>query len=363
MSYRTLDQPHCASTRFSWQPDANALRLFRWHVCLAVLFSATTATAQIDRVQTESGTFVSGKITAISKDGIQLKTGQATQTFTPTEIRRVLYQGDPRALTEGREFALDGQYEQALQELRTVDLDSLPRDPIKTDAQFYLVLSEAKLALAGKGDKNAAVRATLSFARSNTDSWHYYEIAKLLGDLALELNNYDQAIKYYTALERAPSAELRIEKVYLVGMTKLRQGDVSAALADFDQIAGVDAQSVEVARLKTLAQAGKAVALTRDGKADEGLKVVKELIADLDPTDIEMGARIYNAQGASYLAAGDTEGAILAYLHTHLMFSSVPDAHAEALSQLVKLWPEAGRPERAAEMRQELKQRYPGYES
>ena len=88
--------------------------------------------------------------------------------------------------------------------------------------------------------------------------------------------------------------------------------------------------------------------------------MVDGLIAELNPGDIEMSARIYNAQGASYEAAGDAEGAVLAYLHTHLMFSAVPDAHAEALKRLVELWPKIGKPERAAEARQELQQRYPG---
>jgi hypothetical protein len=43
------------------------------------------------------------------------------------------------------------------------------------------------------------------------------------------------------------------------------------------------------------------------------------------------------------------------------MFSAQPDAHAEALKKLVELWPLVGKPERAAEARQELQQRYPGF--
>ena len=89
--------------------------------------------------------------------------------------------------------------------------------------------------------------------------------------------------------------------------------------------------------------------------------MVDQLIAELNPADTEMAARIYNAQGASYEAAGDIEGAILSYLHTHLMFSGQPDAHAKALTRLVALWPKVGRTERAAEARQELQQRYPGF--
>ncbi len=65
--------------------------------------------------------------------------------------------------------------------------------------------------------------------------------------------------------------------------------------------------------------------------------MVKGLIAELNPTDIEMSARIYNAQGASYEAVGDHDGAILAYLHTHLMFSAQPDAQARSNGCVVNL--------------------------
>ena len=58
---------------------------------------------------------------------------------------------------------------------------------------------------------------------------------------------------------------------------------------------------------------------------------------------------------------GDVEGAVMAYLHTHLMFSTQPDAHAEALGKLIELWPKVGKPERAGAARQELQERYPGY--
>ena len=101
--------------------------------------------------------------------------------------------------------------------------------------------------------------------------------------------------------------------------------------------------------------------LAKSGKGAEGLKLVDSLIAELNPTDVEMAAKIYNAQGASCEASGDSDGAILAYLHTHLMFSTQPDAHAQALSKLITLWEKVGKPDRAAQSRQEMKQRYPGF--
>ena len=220
---------------------------------------------------------------------------------------------------------------------------------------------ETKLALAGKGKKDEAARKTLAFAGKYRDSWHFFEAAKLLGDLSLALNDPAKALTYYKSLMQAPSTDTKIESVYLQGLVQLKKGDSEAALTEFDKVIGLKAQTTQTARLQTLSKAGKAVALAQSGKSTEGLTLVKNMIAELNPADVEMAARIYNAQGASYEASGDTEGAIMAYLHTHLMFSAQPDAHAEALKKLVELWPQVGKPERAAEARQELQQRYPGF--
>lgn len=326
------------------------------------LLGTNSALAQLDRLYRKgSDTPVSGTVTEATKNGVKLKTGANVKDYLGGDIRKILFQGDPAELTKGREFALDGQYQQALQDLKAIDVSKLPREVMKADVQFYILWCESKLALEGRGDKNAAVAAALAFVtKDHKDSWHFFDVAKLLGDLALALNNHAKALTYYGSLGRAPSAETKIESVYLTGLVHLAQNDSDAAQSDFDKVIGVAVNNVTTARLQTLAKAGKAVSLARAGKGDEGLKLVDSLIAELNPTDVEMAARIYNAQGASYEANEDREGAILAYLHTHLMFSSQPDAHAESLLRLVELWPQVGKPERAAEARQELQQRYPG---
>lgn len=320
-----------------------------------------TATAQLDRVYDKAGDNVSGTVVQTSSQGVQLQKAGNTQDFKAGEILKILHEGDPAALTRGREFALDGQYDQALAELKNVNFNALPRDLIKADAAFYIVMCEAKLALAGKGKKDEAAKKTLAFAGKYRNSWHFFDAAKLLGDLSLARNDTAKALTYYKSLMSAPSSETKIESVYLQGLVHLKTGDSAAALTEFEKVIGLQAQTTQTARIQTLAKAGKAVALAQTGKADQGLSLVKGLIAELNPTDVQMAARIYNAQGASYQASGDDEGAIMAYLHTHLMFSAQPDAHAEALKKLVELWPKLGKPERAAEARQELQQRYPGF--
>ncbi|NND97454.1 MAG: tetratricopeptide repeat protein [Pirellulaceae bacterium] len=328
------------------------------------LLPAPIATAQNDQVFTTGATKSQrGTLGTVTKDGIQIKLGDNTKTIAAGEIDKILYTGDPSELTKGREFAVDGQYEQALEELEKIDVATVKRDVAKADVDYYIMMCKAKQALAGQGDKTEAVKLAMGFTRNHPNSWHFYSVAKLLGDLALAMNNPDQALRFYASLRAAPTTETKIESVYLSAITQLAKGDAATALGEFEKIIGLKAATPGALRLQTLAKAGKAVALARSEKAAEGLKLVNTLIADLNPTDVEMAARIYNAQGASYEASGDVEGAIMAYLHTHLMFSTQPDAHAEALSKLVTLWPKVGKPERAAEARQELQNRYPGFEA
>lgn len=322
----------------------------------------SSAFAQNDLVYTfNSKSPAAGQVTQVTKDGVALKTNGATKAIPATEIRKILFQGDPRELVKGRESAIAGQYEQAVEELTTVDPKTLNRELSKSDAGYYLVLSRGKLALAGRGDKSAAAKAALAFAGSNQNSYHFYSVARLLGDLALALNNHDLALRYYGSLGSAASRELKAESKYLTGMALMAKGAAGEAEKAFDSVLAEKTDTAAVLRIQKLAKAGKAVAMARSGKGDESLTMVNSLIEELSANDVEMGARIYNAQGASFEAMGDKDGAVMAYLHTHLLFSTQPDAHARALSRLVELWPQVGRPERADQARQELQQRYPGF--
>lgn len=332
-------------------------------ICVIGVLCAAVGHAQ-DRLYTmNSSTAVTGQIVQITRNGVTIKSSGANQEIPADQIRKILHEGDPRQLTDAREFVMEGQYDQALPLLESLELSALKREVAQADAAFYRVYSQGQLALAGKGDKKGAAGAALTFAGKFTDSWHFFDAARLLGDLALSMGNYDAAIKYYGSLRSAPSVESKIAAVYLTATAYLEKGDLETAATEFDKVASVSVQSVEAARLQKLAKAGKAMALARGGKPKEGLEIVNSLISELNATDVELAARVYNAQGACFEAAKDVDGAILAYLHTHLMFSSQPLMHAQALAKLVQLWPQVGRPERAAEARKELQERYPGLAS
>ena len=319
------------------------------------------AQAQTDRVYTTDGKNVGGAITRILKQGVQIKQGRTDETIPAGEIKKILFEGEPAGVTQLREFALDAQYQSALDEVKKLDVAALKRDAIIADAAFYNALSLAKLALAGRGSRENAVSAIRNFVGKHKDSWHFYEAAQLLGDLAIAMGKPDEALKFYGSMRQAPSTDTKAKSIYLVANAMLAKKDDAGAIAGYDKLINAPSSTPGMARLQTLAKAQKAVALSQSGKNDEALKLIDTLIAELSPTDIEAAARIYNAQGSAFEAKGETDNAIQAYLHTHLMFSSTPDAHAEAMKRLVPLWTKIGKPDRAGEFRTQLKQLYPGF--
>ena len=73
-----------------------------------------------------------------------------------------------------------------------------------------------------------------------------------------------------------------------------------------------------------------------------------------------MIARLYNALGRCYLKQNKPKDAVMAYLHTDVLFYADADAHAEALFHLSKLWSDINKSDRAVAARNTLRERYAG---
>jgi tetratricopeptide (TPR) repeat protein len=108
------------------------------------------------------------------------------------------------------------------------------------------------------------------------------------------------------------------------------------------------------------ATVGKAVCLAATGKPQEAIKLLEEIIAKQDPSDAKLFARVYNALGMSHMKLGKTKEAILAFLHTEVLYSGDPDTAAEAQYYLAKLWDEVHNPDRANRARATLRSSYGG---
>src|SRR5205085_882322 len=181
------------------------------------------------------------------------------------------------------------------------------------------------------------------------------------GDLAMASGKWADAAKYYgpTGLAGAPTdwPNYQLRANNAAGRAKIGEKQYEQALEKFKAVLSSDQSTPEAVRQKNLANVGKAVCLAETGKVDEAVTLLKDLIDKNDPQDAVLFARAYNALGRCYLKQNKAKDAVLALLHTDVLFYSDADAHAEALYHLSKLWSEINKSDRAVAARNTLRER------
>ena len=314
-----------------------------------------------DKVYPVQGSVASGKLVEITRDEITIEVRGNNQKLPVAEVRKVVFDDEPSGLDRAREMFAQSQYTQVLDELKKIDVSTIKNPLIVQDVEFYRFASEGKLGLTGSGgDKAKAKAGLLALAGKNKNSHHMIELSELLGDLAVGLGKPDEATRYYGVLTNSPNGDTKALAAYRLAQLDLSQGKNTEARTRFQQLLSSTSTSVKTVRLKSLAEVGTALCDAREGKPQQALDQLKQMVVKYESTDQELFARIYNAQGACYIALEKPSLALLAYLRTDLLFYTDAEAHAEALYQLVQLWPKAGEPSRATETRARLVSQYAG---
>lgn len=312
-----------------------------------------------DRVTPSKGTAAIGKIGEIQPDQITINVRGKDQVYKTNEVVKVVFEGEPNNLDRARDFINNRQFNLAESELNKIDTAKITDERIANDVLFYKGYAAARMSLAGTGDLRAAAKALSSAATADPQSYHTYKNLELLGELATALNLPEVATGYYRKLAAAPFPDIKALAFYKQGEVDLSTNNTAGARKLFQQLTESTATDVEMIRLKNLAEVGLVICDARDGKSQEALTKLQELVTKHDSSDQALFARIYNTQGMCYLALGQPQQALLAYLRTDLLFSSSPELHAEALYQLTQLWPKVGQPQRSTDARQRLTTLYP----
>lgn len=314
-----------------------------------------------DKVYPIQGAVASGKLVDITRDEITIEVRGNNQKFPVAEVRKIVFDDEPSGLDRAREMFAQDQYSQVLDELKKINVSTIKNPLIMQDIEFYRFYSEGKLGLTGSGgDKVKAVEGLRALAGKNKNTHHMLALSELLGDLAIGLGKPDEAVRYYGVLMSSPNVDTKALAVYRLAQLELGQNKNSEARTHFQQLLASSSTTAKAVRLKSLAEVGIAVCDARDGKPQQALDQLKQMVVKYDSTDQELFARISNAEGACYIALGKPSLALLAYLHTDWLFFTDAESHAEALYQLTQLWPKAGEPARATETRTRLVNQYGG---
>lgn len=328
---------------------------------IPLLLISHPAKAQTVQVLLQSGARVEGNLAESTPTQLTLKIGSSDRAIEVNEIRAVAFRDEPSDLKSGRAAVLGGNYARGLADLQRVHPGELTDPNVKHDLQFLLAYAEGKLVLSRGGDKAAAGDKMLAFVRTAANSYHFFRAAELLGELAVARGDFSDAARYYSTIaSRAPWPPLQRQAQLAAAQTLLISGQIDAAQHRFQQVADGTAETKPTIRQTRLAEVGLARCGAANGAPDQAIQRLEALIKAEDSSDAELFGRIYNALGASQVAAGRPTEALLAYLHVDVLFDTNPEIHAETLHQLAKLWQETGQNDRAAATTRLLQQRYAG---
>ncbi|MEW4562224.1 hypothetical protein AB1K70_06840 [Bremerella sp. JC770] len=310
-----------------------------------------------DSVRTDSGA-QTGTIVGATKDAVQLSKGGSNVEIPTNEIVEISLDAEPFDVKTARRMVQNGQFADAIDKLQGVEGGN--NELVKQEIDFLRAYSMGKLALAGSGDRQKAAQALLAFATSSSNSFHFYDVARMLGDLAVSGGDYAAAAKYYGGLKSAPWPDYRMSAQVLAGRALLAQDKAAEAITNFDEVMAANATVSGAARQKSFAAVGKAKALASSGKAAEGIALAQKVVDNADPDDKELFGRAYNALGLCHLKQSNPKEALLAYLHTDILFYTDPEIHAEALYYLSNIWKDLNDPDQSTDARNLLNDRYPG---
>lgn len=327
---------------------------------LACLMSAAVAPAA-DSIKTLKAS-MSGEITEITPIEVTInRAGDKTDKVPVNEIDSIRFDGEPAQMIQVRNAITAGRFQDALKFLDKIDAAAVENENVKCDMEFYKALANARLALGGTGSIADAGKAMNKFVKDYANSYHYLLANETIGDLLVGSAAYDKAEPFYKKVEdTAPWPDYKMRAGVAKGRTLVKQGKAAEALPVFDSVLKLaDGQQGDlVARQKLMAQVGKAECLAATGAFDEGVTLIETLIGEANPEETELHALAYNALGNCHRKAGRPKDARRAFLHVHLLFSAYPEAHAEALANLVELWKELGDGERSLEAQGILQGRY-----
>ena len=310
----------------------------------------------------EADTTQSGTIAKITRDELTLKDKAGLDVVLPTNrVIETHFNDEPVNLQVARSAIDAAQYEDALRKLADIPKAEAETAPefVKQDIDFYRAQASGLLALSGHPEmtlRKAGARLN-DFVRNNADSWHYYEANRLLGRILIAMEDTENAESFYKNLQKAPWPDVKVEGSIALANLLLDSGNVDDAEKAYNEVLGAD-DAPGVERQKDYARIGLAKLASFRKEYDSSKALFQEVIDKSDPDDVNLQATLYNAMGEAAERAGDPKGAIVAFLHVDLLYSTASAEHISALRHLAKLWKQQLRDDRAAEALSILRERY-----
>ncbi|MDO4574808.1 MAG: tetratricopeptide repeat protein [Planctomycetia bacterium] len=339
-------------------------RLFVISFVAVAVLSMATGVQSADRIKRFNEKPFDCEVKGMTPDTVKADRSGVSEDIPVGEIESLTYDSEPAQFQTARRNIEDSQNEDARTVLRSLKDNALQRDLLKAEKAYLLALVNAKIAQTG-GDVTPikAAEGLESFLKAYPKYFRVYEITLILGNLNLQMNKYDAALKNFEVLAKAKSSPILQARGLLgAGKVLLAKKDGKNGEKVFTQVKKLvdegELSAVE-AEMTLACQLGLARCYALQGDVDKAIKVAQTVIEKSSPEDTITNASAYNTLGAALMTQpGKAKDAIVAFMHTHLMYNADPMLHQESLDCMITLWRKLGNDLRARELEEVKAQRF-----
>lgn len=329
-------------------------------VLVALVTSATISMAA-DAITLISNKKVTGKIISMDKDFVTISLSGLKDRYPTGDIVTITYDGAPAQFSTIRSNMSEGKYDEALEIVEKMGNGGLASQVLVMERDFLKAQCMTKDAFdRGRTTLKKAADEMAGFLSKNKDYYRYYEACELYGEINVQMKKFDIAAKSFEQLENSKSVILQVRGKLGRAKALVSQGmEPQTALKLFDEIIKIKNTGVlkgDLANSIDLScNLGIARCYTLQKKFTEAKKLVQDVISKSLPSDIVTNAMAYNTLGIALESEEKFKDAILAFLHTELLYNSDLTLRVEALTHLKDLWMKLGYNDRSKAAADSLK--------
>jgi tetratricopeptide (TPR) repeat protein len=297
---------------------------------------------------------VLGQVQSESPTEVVVKLG-VNETKVPTDqISSIRYDSQTATFQLAAARESGGQLAEAAELFKKAATETAGRPFPQQTALFREAEILSDLALIEPDRTKEAKEKLNQFLRSYPGSRHIAAAREAMARLQLHTDDFPGAEASVSELAKLPKAADRAA----VLRTKIlaRQGKHTEAISELDRLISTAPKGSQRQRGAILAKAESLAGLK---KYQEAETLVRQVIQENPAEDAAVQAPAYNTLGDCLRAANRPKEALIAYLHTDLLYSKDKEEHPRALHEIEALFRQLKQDSRADEFAQRLKQEYP----
>jgi tetratricopeptide (TPR) repeat protein len=329
---------------------------------VTVVYAVSTAWAFADDVVLIPGSTVKqaiggrvrGQVESESPSEVVVKLGATTTPVPTDQILSIRYDGQPATLqlAETREAA--GQLAEAADLFKKAAGEAADRPLVLQTALYREAAALADLALTDPERMKDAKDRLRHFVQLYPNGRHIITAREDLARMQIATGDFTAAMATIAELAKLPKAADRA--AVLRARVLAKQGRHDDAISELDRLLASLPDRSMAQREARLARAESLVGLKKFKEAEE---LVRQVIQATPPEEVAAQSAAYNTLGDCLRAANRPKDALLAYLHTDLLYGKDKQEHPRALFQIEKLFRQLKQDGRADEYAQRLRQEYP----